>query len=215
MESRYLTPGEEKLVEYLFKDVIYTRNVRIIRRPDVTWGGFTPLGSMRVSKEMLEDDYIGPHITSPKIPAHYDFKTGKNYEGYSRHHAHFFIHEMVHVWQHYCGLRVVLRGVGSRFRFLGRALRHVHHHENRPFFKANYEYVEDFHDDLMDYGIEQQAEIIADYYAYTLWERPITSKGWALSDYKRVLAKFMEDPAYPMKGRPGRRIRRGVRSWER
>ncbi|WP_239428284.1 hypothetical protein [Snodgrassella communis] len=57
---------------------------------------------------------------------------------------HIFMHEMVHVWQYQMGMFVVARGACSLF--------------------ADYEYALTDDKVLSDYGMEQQASIIADYY---------------------------------------------------
>lgn len=67
---------------------------------------------------------------------------------------HTFIHEMAHVWQHQKGMWVRSRGIVSKF--------------------VAYEYRLDGKKLLKDYGMEQQASIIADYwylktYGYKVW----------------------------------------------
>ncbi|WP_239351417.1 hypothetical protein [Snodgrassella communis] len=57
---------------------------------------------------------------------------------------HLFIHEMVHIWQYQMGMWVALRGACSLL--------------------VDYEYALTDDKVLSDYGMEQQASIITDYY---------------------------------------------------
>ncbi|QQO74437.1 type IV secretion protein Rhs [Morganella morganii] len=57
---------------------------------------------------------------------------------------HLFIHELTHVWQHQNGMWVRTRGLFSSF--------------------ANYSYILDGKKKLSDYGMEKQANIVADYF---------------------------------------------------
>lgn len=72
-------------------------------------------------------------------------------EKYDR--QHFFIHEMAHVWQHQKGMWVKLRGIVS--------------------WAADYSYDLDNNRKLNNYSLEQQAQIIADYFLLTKFGRSI------------------------------------------
>ncbi|BEM58633.1 hypothetical protein SMETP3_23790 [Serratia marcescens] len=82
---------------------------------------------------------------------------------------HLFIHEMMHVWQHQKGMWVRARGMFS--------------------WAADYTYRLDDRA-LLDYGLEQQAQIIADYYvlqAYGYREWNIQRrKAWPVVTYQGV-----------------------------
>ena len=97
---------------------------------------------------------------------------------------HTFIHELTHVWQHQKGMAVRMRGLFS--------------------WAADYDY--DFSEGkyLEDYAMEQQAQIVADYfllyrYGYSAWSRLIpkivTFTGEAHPgikvDYEYVLTHFL------------------------
>ncbi|PWC16457.1 type IV secretion protein Rhs [Brenneria corticis] len=100
---------------------------------------------------------------------------------------HLFIHEMAHVWQHQHGQWVRLRGAFS--------------------WAADYTYDLDEKKTLTDYSLEQQAQIIADYfvlttYGYSEWEyqkinlRSVSYTGKVrgntlLSLYKNTLSDFL------------------------
>jgi len=62
----------------------------------------------------------------------------------------FFIHEMTHVWQHQCGVNVLFRGIGEQIRqFLG---------------FNQYSYQLEPGKPLTDYKLEQQGDIMRDYF---------------------------------------------------
>lgn len=100
---------------------------------------------------------------------------------------HVFIHELAHVWQHQHGIWVRTRGLFS--------------------WAANYTYELDKNRNLAAYPLEQQAQIIADYwlltkYSYAEWnfqrayQRLVTCRGElkgndAVESYKKVLAEFL------------------------
>ncbi len=64
----------------------------------------------------------------------------------------FFLHEMTHVWQYQN------RILNPMFAALHEALRHGLRYDRAYFYRLQYGY------DLLDYGLEQQASIIEDYY---------------------------------------------------
>jgi len=58
--------------------------------------------------------------------------------------------------------------------------------------------------DLLDFNVEQQCDIIADYFGWTLWSRqpgsPYNTLGYPAATPKQlagVLSKFLKDPSYP------------------
>lgn len=108
-----------------------------------------------------------------------DFSTPKK-ERISR--QHLFMHEMMHVWQHQRGMWVRTRGLVSRFAEYAYSLN-----------KSN----------LSDYGMEQQASIVSDYWllksygfnnnAYLIDYRdysPTESYLVLLNKYEKVLGSF-------------------------
>ncbi|WP_024550123.1 hypothetical protein [Siccibacter turicensis] len=96
---------------------------------------------------------------------------------------HLFMHEMMHVWQHQRGMWVRVRGAFS--------------------WAADYTYSLD--KDLLEYGLEQQASIVSDYwllrhygfwgnsnlYAYRDYE-PSEPARELLTKYEQVLGRFPE-----------------------
>lgn len=79
------------------------------------------------------------------------------------------IHEMTHVWQYQNGQTVALRAIGEQlfFEFPSQAIHHIGKKLSIEIngFKGAYSYELDVRKDLLDYGIEQQASIVADYWA--------------------------------------------------
>ncbi len=80
--------------------------------------------------------------------------------------ASWLIHEMTHAWQHQKGMAVRLRGL------LNRQYRYGDLGASRQAF--------------LDYGIEQQASIVADYFRLTHGLLPGEGKG-SIADYERVI----------------------------
>lgn len=104
----------------------------------------------------------------------------------------FFIHEMAHVWQKQNG---ILNPIWSA---IGNTLRHgfIYSRAYRCTLRPAY--------DLLDYRIEQQASIVADYYrTFILGIGPRNDllqnneTGEALKSlFLAVLKKFLDDPSY-------------------
>lgn len=76
--------------------------------------------------------------------------------------AHLFLHEMMHVWQHQHGMMVRLRGAFS--------------------WAVDYSYQLDKHQ-LLDYGLEQQASIVSDFWLLNTYGFDPRSNLHKLIDY--------------------------------
>lgn len=95
------------------------------------------------------------------------------------HAQHWFMHEMVHVWQHQLGYPVRLRGavrIGLDYRYRLRA-------------GAT----------LADFNMEAQGDLLADYFVLKLLDQPDAMR-WrenagSVALFERVLAGFLADPA--------------------
>ena len=89
---------------------------------------------------------------------------------------HWFIHEMAHVWQYQMKMNVLLRGTMS--------------------WAATYEYSLPNYNTLADYGMEQQASILADYfYLFVLVEKSgVVTNGWLA--WKGQILKLAMKPCY-------------------
>ena len=159
---RALSPGEIAMVSLLFRDAIDYTRVRVFSRRYLPYlqpknCAMTPNGSIYFHHSCFLDDYAQASVTN----------------------QHWFMHEMVHVWQHQLGYPVRLRG----------AVR----------FKLPYHY--DLHEDasLADYNMEAQGDLLADYFVLKFLERPeaMRQRRYAndLALYEKVLAGFLADPA--------------------
>jgi len=102
-----------------------------------------------------------------------DFSTG------SLAARHWFMHEMVHVWQHQLGYPVRLRGavrIGLSYRY-----------ELAP------------HKTLADFNMEAQGDLLADYFALKFLNAPGALRqpryAGSLALYEQVLSHFLVHPA--------------------
>lgn len=102
-----------------------------------------------------------------------------DFSGGSEHARHWFMHEMVHVWQHQLGYPVRLRG----------AVR----------IGLSYHYLLALDKRLCDYNMEAQGDLLADYFVLKHLGSATSMKqpGYAndLPLYEQVLADFLANPA--------------------
>jgi hypothetical protein len=153
--------GEIALASLLFREAIDYRRVRIHGRRYMPFQpkncAMTPNGSIYFHHSCFLDDYAQASTTS----------------------QHWFIHEMVHVWQHQLGYPVRLRGA----------------------IRIGLPYHYDLHADatLADYNMEAQGDLLADYFVLKFLQRPDAMRQRRYQDdldlYERVLAGFLADPA--------------------
>jgi hypothetical protein len=160
--ARGLTPREIQMASLLFGDAIDYGRVRIHNRCYLPFGlqpkncAMTPNGSIYFHHTRFLPDYAaGDPVTQ-----------------------HWFMHEMVHVWQHQLGYPVRLRGavrVGLPY-----------HYELREGAT------------LADYNMEAQGDLLADYFALKFMHKPrvMRQRRYAhhLALYERVLAVFLANP---------------------
>lgn len=102
-----------------------------------------------------------------------------------------FIHEMTHIWQ---GQNKVFN------QALAVAEIHLKHFNN---YAAGYFFTLDGSKDLIDYGVEQQAAIVEEYFlnkheglSYTRHCTNKCSNETRMKLYEKVLEKFLQNPAY-------------------
>lgn len=185
MTRRDLTASEKKLARHVFGSSINLANVKVRKGARGGHTAITPFGSISFSKTDYRADFVGPDMLNPT----------------SQTDAHWFLHEMTHVWQHYIGLRVMARAVRQWFKTLGK-------------YNTAYGYTIQAGKDLLEYNLEQQGDIVADYFAWRLgWSNwaGLTGTG----NYEAVLANFLNDRKYPLKGHPWKRFRAMVRGLNR
>jgi hypothetical protein len=171
--SRPLTENEIAMASLLFRDAIDYSRVRIHGRRYMPFQPknccMTPNGSMYFHRSCFLPDY------SRADPGA----------------IHWFMHEMVHVWQHQLGYPVRLRGavrIGLSYAYTLREGAH-----------------------LADYNMEAQGDLLADYFVLKYLRKPGAMRQERYRDslalYERVLADFLADP-----GNRGN-LHRGAARW--
>ncbi|WP_229493528.1 Rhs element Vgr protein [Massilia arenae] len=158
--SRSLTSGETAMARLLFKDSIDYQRVRVHARRYMPFQPknccMTPNGSMYFHHSCFLPDY-----TRGDPPA-----------------VHWYLHEMVHVWQHQLGYAVRLRGAVR----LG-----LPYHYELAAGKT-----------LADFNMEAQGDLLADYFALKHFRSPAAMRqrryAGSLALYEEVLADFLADP---------------------
>jgi hypothetical protein len=161
--ARLLTAGEIAMASLLFGDSIDYARVRVHNRPYLPFGlqprncAMTPNGSIYFHHSCFLPDYSDAALTA----------------------RHWFIHEMVHVWQHQLGYPVRLRGALR----LGLSYRYALREDAR----------------LADFNMEAQGELLADYFVLRHLGRPdaMSQRTHArdLALYEKVLRDFLRDPS--------------------
>ncbi|MGJ7913896.1 Rhs element Vgr protein [Massilia sp. LXY-6] len=160
--ARGLTVGEIAMASLLFGGAIDYTRVRVHDRRYLPLVqpkncAMTPNGSMYFHRSCFLPDYS---LGKPTV-------------------IHWFMHEMVHVWQHQLGYPVRLRG----------AIR----------IKLSYHYALREDATLADYNMEAQGDLLADYFALKFMRHPRIMRqhrhAHELALYEQVLAGFLADPA--------------------
>ena len=166
-ESRTLTSGEIAMATLVFADSVDYSKVRV-HNGEYLWFGLqdddtamTPNGEMYFNPKHFKEDFSAAVVSD----------------------RHWFMHEMVHVWQYQLGY-------GVRWNGLQR-------------WKLKYSYALEAGKQLCDYDMEQQGQILADYFVIHILNAPSAAstldyqspEGQQL--YLSVLADFLNDPASP------------------
>jgi hypothetical protein len=160
--ARPLTPGETSLATLVFGNSVDYRKVRIHNRCYLPFGlqpsnvAMTPNGSMYFHHSCFLDDFSASSVAD----------------------KHWFMHEMVHVWQHQLGFPVRLRG----------AIR----------LGLSYRYALGPDKTLADFNMEAQGDLLADYFVLKFLQvsagmrqpQPAAS----LPLFETVLRRFLSDP---------------------
>ncbi|SUD89796.1 hypothetical protein [Psychrobacter phenylpyruvicus] len=175
--KRVLTPGEIAMATKVFANSIDYSIVYIHNEE------YLPFGWQKDNTIMTPDG----ELYYPK--GHYK----SDYSTESNNYKHLFIHEMVHVWQYQLGYNVKWEGACL--------------HLNNMFGGSDpYPYVLDTAKKLCDYNMEQQGDIIADYFVYYCLSLPLAQAAAIVSDsgyrnrnnrneYLVVLSDFLSDPS--------------------
>jgi hypothetical protein len=160
--KRSLTPGEEAMARKLFRDSLDYARVKVHNHEFLPFGlqpddtAMTPNGEMYFNQRRFCEDFSAQ-------PDHL---------------RHWFIHEMVHVWQYQLGYLVWLRG----------AIR----------IGVGYDYVLEHGKTLGDYNMEAQGDLLADYFALKHLNAPeVMAQGRYANDlnlFEEVLNVFLRNP---------------------
>ena len=196
-QGRKLTHAERSLWEYVFGKALTEANVEVVRRPRTMHsGGFTPYCRVNMDGNAYQADY---------------FRDDDMFRPRSAADAHHFLHELSHCWQHLVGMGMLhLSRLAQRE---GREVREANGMARRPAgmtrqdwrdvkFESVYHYDITAGSDLMDFTLEHQCDIIADYFAWTLWRFPLSAKAWGYPtptqiQLETVLSAFRANPSYP------------------
>ena len=174
MIKRPLTDGEIKLARSVFGDAIDYAAVTI---SDGKYMPFQPKGTaMAPNGHLYMYGCYSPDYSAEK--------------SLSRSH---FIHEMTHVWQYQ------IKILNPIVEAAALSLKHKFN-----YFTAAYAYHLDENMDLMDYGMEQQASIVQEYFmtrreghtSHTRHCKNTCHDDEKCRLYEKVLEKFLKDPSY-------------------
>jgi hypothetical protein len=174
---RALTAGEIRMAALLFGAAIDPARVRVHNRR------YLPLVQPK-NCAMTPNGSIYFHHTR-FLP---DYAAG------DPHTIHWFVHELVHVWQHQLGYPVRLRGALR----IGLSYRYTLHADAR----------------LCDYNMEAQGDLLADYFVLKFLRKPQAMRERRYSGmvdlYELVLADFLPAPSSPdnLPRGPARRLLR-------
>lgn len=170
--GRALTAGEIAMARLLFQDAIDYAQVKIHNTRFLPFGlqpkhvCMTPNGQMYFSNVCFKDDF-----------SQQDWGA-----------RHWFMHEMVHVWQHQLGYPVMLRG----------AIR----------LGLSYAYILADGKRLCDYNMEAQGDLLADYFVLKFAKAGEPGAAADIAAYEAVLCDFLADRKDPASLPGGRRKRR-------
>lgn len=160
---RPLTAGEVGMASLLFRDAVDYARVRVFSRR------YLPFGLQPKNCAMTPNGSLYFHSSCCLL----DFSSG------SEQARHWFLHEMVHVWQYQLGFPVRLRG----------ALR----------IGLSYNYTLATGKTLSDYNMEAQGDLLADYFALRYRAAGAAMGAGADADklalYEQVLAGFLSNPS--------------------
>lgn len=203
MHRRHLTRGEVWLYERVFGSSFPTIKIEVVQRILIS-GGFTPRHIVNLDKGHYSHDFIGETYRKPT-------------EKLSK--VHFFLHELVHTWQHFCGVRIISEYAKAARH--GKEHRKAHGEGSGSKFHSIYDYDPTNPRDLLDYTMEQQAEIIADYYMLQIYgyrnahqsHHPGLPKP-KVAQLETILTEFKKDRTYPIRQSKGHQCRAKRRAFD-
>lgn len=165
---RALTSGELAMAQSLFKDSIDYTKIKVHSEEYLPFGlqpdntAMTPNGEMYFNPDYYKEDFS-------LLP----------------NDQHWFMHEMVHVWQYQLGYWVKLHGLLLHPGKLWGLLGDPYQYELKP------------GDKLQDFNMDQQGDILADYYCWSVgnsMRSPSGRRVTSIALYKSVLSDFLSNP---------------------
>ncbi|MBP6632187.1 MAG: hypothetical protein KBG28_27730 [Kofleriaceae bacterium] len=173
LPHRALTPAEITLLRPLFADGITYDRVRVVHNTFP----FQPAGT-----------YMTPrgHVFAPGDLYEADFAGA----GVSLGRTAVFVHELTHVWQYESGMDLIAQGAIELVK-------------NAGDYEKAYPYQLSAGRDLLDYGMEQQASIVEDFFrlaGHGLLPLRATNRGASVTEltglYDQVLSRLRQNPRY-------------------
>ncbi|HBO38476.1 MAG TPA: hypothetical protein DD638_07410 [Pasteurellaceae bacterium] len=162
-KGRLLTAGELALAKNIFKDSIDYSKVKIHRGEYLWFGIQNNHTAMTPNGEMY----------FPKNIYKKDYSDGDNFD------KHLFVHEMVHIWQYRLGYSV--KSVGIWIGMKGG------YGKGAPAYQ--YEHLLSTRKKLSEFNMEQQADIIADFFVGNIYQRNLNHTNQMI-----ILADFIDNP---------------------
>jgi type VI secretion system secreted protein VgrG len=163
--SRPMTAGEIAMSKLIFREAVDYSRVKV-HNEEYLWFGLqddntamTPDGEMYFNPKRFKEDFSTQDVSD----------------------RHWFIHEMVHVWQYQLGYSVWWNGWQR--------------------WKLTYQYLLDQESRLGDYDMEQQGDIVADYFALAVLKdsRVVRNASYRNPEtillFMAVLTDFLKDPS--------------------
>ena len=178
-DYRHLNDREIAFLKTYFADTIDYENVKIHNRP------YLPGGLQSDHTAMAPNG----HLYMPQDLYKEDYTA----QDVSLSMRSTFLHEMVHVWQF---KNNVLNPIVEATK---ESMKHKFN------YNAAYDYVLEDGKDLVNYGMEQQASIVQDYFIlqqtgtvpHHLTENGVKTRDEATNLYESVLKNFLKEPSYP------------------
>lgn len=194
--GRSLTADEQETVQSVFNDSAPTQDIRI-HQSQTADSFMNLLGNhgQAFSDKIFMHSNVYSHNFIPQYAKNNKHKENKTISADQQDKLFTFLHETAHTWQHaHCFWSMI----GSTTK---QALPQLFGSDHSR-IENIYQYTLETNKDLLEYNIEQQASIIAEYYLLNEYNTPpIMSKNTGNADalktlYKSVLKNFLEDPSY-------------------
>ena len=167
------TPEQKQMLNDVFKEALDIDSIRYKKS--------------KVSDYIVEKHQSDAFAIGNTVHMHSRFNDEGNPVG-----SWVFLHEHVHIWQNQnCNVEIP-----SFLNIVYKGITKQEAKKRLPYF-----YTLDANKDLSDYNVEQQANMIADYWRIKDGEHPVyldlnQNYKKSVELYQSVLARFLEDPSY-------------------